>query len=315
MIVNYFSTTLLIISLIPLYILEGDRVAIEIKEELTIGNERGGEIFRIDGIAVDEDQNIYVTDYYDYSIKKFYNEGQYVKKAGGKGRGPGEFQSPATIALYKDTLAIIDLKRPAIQIYNTNLEFIRSFNNPQTFSIDIDINSKAELFVVSYTTNPDDRLVVYDSYGRYIKRIILKQQPSHDVLLNSINVSIDDSDNIYVAHLFLNKIEKYDKNGNFIRNFSISPIYKQAEPAMKKDAPEAFIRSSSICGKYLFILGGRATGKDKRDVYIFNLDGELISSMILPEATRLVGSDKNNRIYLTALEGTILKKYYLLMKK
>src|SRR3972149_7084423 len=49
-------------------------------------------------IKVDSNENIYVLDCRDCSVKKFDEDGRFIKKYGEKGKGPGEF----TYAFYFD---------------------------------------------------------------------------------------------------------------------------------------------------------------------------------------------------------------------
>jgi len=48
--------------------------------------------FRIRGITVDNEENIYVIDWGNYRIQKFDKNGSYIQSFGRWGQGPGEFQ-------------------------------------------------------------------------------------------------------------------------------------------------------------------------------------------------------------------------------
>lgn len=67
-----------------------------------------GAFFRVRGIAVDEDGNIYVLDDGDYHVHVFDHSGTHVRTLGRKGQGPGEFQDPTAIAVAGDRLVVSD---------------------------------------------------------------------------------------------------------------------------------------------------------------------------------------------------------------
>ncbi|MCC5940622.1 MAG: 6-bladed beta-propeller [Balneolaceae bacterium] len=61
------------------------------------------------GIRTDQNGNIFVGDHASLTIKVFNKEGKYVKSLGGRGRGPGEFQSLNRMELVEtDTLWVFD---------------------------------------------------------------------------------------------------------------------------------------------------------------------------------------------------------------
>jgi len=48
--------------------------------------------FRVRGIAIDKEENVYITDTGNYRIQKFDKNGNFLQSIGRKGQGPGEFQ-------------------------------------------------------------------------------------------------------------------------------------------------------------------------------------------------------------------------------
>lgn len=74
----------------PLY----GKIKFELKEDLSIGKEDDENymFYRVRGIAVDNQGNIYITDWGNYRIQKFGQNGNYLQTIGRQGEGPGEFQ-------------------------------------------------------------------------------------------------------------------------------------------------------------------------------------------------------------------------------
>jgi len=77
------------------------------------------------GVAVDKDENIYVSDH--YSLFKFSKEGKLVKVVGQKGTQPGEFDDLSMIKIISDKLYICDHCNHRFQVLNTELEYMNSF--------------------------------------------------------------------------------------------------------------------------------------------------------------------------------------------
>lgn len=74
------------------------RHVLELEEELSIGVIEGDEYDMLsfpNDLEVDADGNIYVMDWQQDYIRAYDNEGRYMRTMARKGRGPGEFESPA----------------------------------------------------------------------------------------------------------------------------------------------------------------------------------------------------------------------------
>ena len=79
------------------------------------------------GVAVDEDDSIYVADGTSNSILKFSNEGKLVKVVGQRGAQPGEFATPISVKIINDKLYISDCDNQRVQILNRDMECVESF--------------------------------------------------------------------------------------------------------------------------------------------------------------------------------------------
>ena len=73
------------------------------------------------GVAVDKDDNIYVSDKSHSTIFKFTKEGVLMKVAGRNGTQAGEFSGLGIIKIINDKLYVCDRGNNRIQILNTNL--------------------------------------------------------------------------------------------------------------------------------------------------------------------------------------------------
>jgi len=78
------------------------RGALELREELTIGTAEGAEeymFFRLRGLAVNGQGEVFTLDQQKPRVDVFSGEGRHVRSIGRKGQGPGEFVTPFFIAL------------------------------------------------------------------------------------------------------------------------------------------------------------------------------------------------------------------------
>jgi DNA-binding beta-propeller fold protein YncE len=82
-------------------------------------------------VAFDSQDNVYVTDGYGNSrVVKFDREGVFIKAWGAKGAAPGQFDLPHTIVIDDSDLVYVgDRQNQRIQIFNTNGDFIRVWEN------------------------------------------------------------------------------------------------------------------------------------------------------------------------------------------
>jgi DNA-binding beta-propeller fold protein YncE len=79
-------------------------------------------------VAWDRDGNIYVTDGYGNSrVLKFDKYGRPVLGWGMKGGGPGQFDTPHTIAIDGDLVYVGDCENERIQIFHRDGRFLRQW--------------------------------------------------------------------------------------------------------------------------------------------------------------------------------------------
>ena len=123
------------------------------------------------GVAVDKDDNIYVSDWTNSSLVKFTKEEKFVKVVGQRGTRPGEFSDVGFIKIINDKLYVCDRGNNRVQILNRNLEYVNSFgcrgdgdgqlNRPTGIAQD-----RAGNLYVTDTNN--HRVQVFDCNGQFL---------------------------------------------------------------------------------------------------------------------------------------------------
>ena len=100
-------------------------------EELTIGGkDQDGDVILYEPglLTVDDNENIYISEWQDQVIKVFGSDGKYIRTIGAKGEGPGEFQFISSLAFTKDgKLVVTDLRARRTSFFDSSGQFLRSF--------------------------------------------------------------------------------------------------------------------------------------------------------------------------------------------
>ncbi|MCP2604761.1 6-bladed beta-propeller [Candidatus Aminicenantes bacterium AH-873-B07] len=278
-----------------------------LEEILSIGTEDDNLIFQWVGITTDVEGNIYITDLKDYSIKKFNEKGEFIKKSGRRGQGPGEFQSPGILRYYKGYLFVAEIQHRGIQVFDTNLNF--------KFKIPIDIPvSDFELIdkdKIAITTINENCILIYDYKGKRKEKI--KYAEDKRMMLNTVTFKIN-NDNYFLAFQWKDIIVRLNKNGQKIWTKNLLNIKKiKIKKTGFFNIPVNIVyKTIEIDSKgNIFILGGHLSKHKSRDVYVLSKSGKYLTTIILPEPTHTIYIDNKNYLYSRSAMGICIKKYKL----
>ncbi len=156
----------------PLY----GEISFELEEDLSIGNEEDENymFYRLAGISVDQEENIFVLDVGECRIQKFDRKGNYLQTIGRKGQGPGEFEQPLGIFLDSaEMLYVLDTMRRNIHIFGKDGRFKETIK-PQNdvSSAYFGITKKKNILAITNFYQDMKRLIVLmDREGKIIKEI------------------------------------------------------------------------------------------------------------------------------------------------
>ena len=226
----------------------------DLEEDLSIGKEDDENyvLFRVRGIQIDGNGNIFVLDRGNYRIQKFDREGKHLQTVGKKGQGPGEFEAPLSFSLdSKNNLYIYDNRK--IKIFNHRGEFLRSFP-VSTFIRDFaaDFAGKIMANATVYEGGAADRIaklviIKINSGGKIDKkiaefsdfgpRIIITPtatrtlSSNHEYRPRLLFAPLDDKVFVY-AFSTEYQIIKIDDNGNILSKFQNE---EQPQPISRKE--------------------------------------------------------------------------------
>ena len=169
------------------------------------------------GVAVDKDDNIYVSDDRNHCVYKFNKNGELLERVGKKGSGPGEFQFPRGVAVAGDRVFVCDDNNHRVQVLTRELRPVEQFgsrgsgdggfNYPRSIAVD----SEGMLYVSDYGNY---RVQVFTRNGEFVYSFGKKGNGQGE-LDGPKGVCVDAS-YVYVADYSNNRVSVFTKGGQFI---------------------------------------------------------------------------------------------------
>ena len=168
------------------------------------------------GIAIDDADNIYVSS--EHKLQKFTSSGELIKCVGQGVSKEGEFNLPSGVTLYDNQLYVCDCYNHRIQVFDLDLNFIRSIGSRDKgrgeFSdpLDVKFDSAGNMYVADYINK---RVQVMDINGRFIRAF---GQEGEGQLRRPIALHIIDNF-VYVSDFSGHCIVVYETSGQFVTSF------------------------------------------------------------------------------------------------
>lgn len=281
-----------------------------LEEVLSIGSLQNDWLLQWVGVTVDREGFIYVTDSLDYSLKKFDAYGKLLKKAGGRGQGPGEFMAPRMLEFSEEFLFATDQILPGIQVFDSDLNFVSRIPILKPIS-DLKILGADWIIIAPFSPQGEGRLCVYDRKGN-TERILTIQSASQGMLMEHFSFDCDEEMNFYLAYTFLDRLEKIDSQGKRIWE---KQLFGTKKAKTKKIADyslpvEVFYKDVALDNLgNVFLLTGSFTKNPGRDIIILDSQGREISTLTLPDSSHCIFIDDTDHLYARADAGITLKKY------
>ena len=148
------------------------------------------------------------------TIKKFNKQGMLIKKSGGKGKGPGEFTAIRYISSYDKLVYITDQNVMGLQLFDTNLNYIRTIDCYRTPN-DFQIITPNQIIISFLGIAEPSKLLVIDQVGKETNNIPYSES-NDEFMMDVISFKSDKDFNIYLAFKFKDIIKKIDLTGREI---------------------------------------------------------------------------------------------------
>ena len=206
---------------------DGVRVTMLTTDEEYVGQfskfgEGDGDLFWPTSIALDSQQNVYISDDWLNRISIFDKDGAFLGKWGVPGSGDGELNRPSGIRIDKeDNLYVVDSSNNRVQVFSRDGKFLAKwgkegsgdgqFNLPWGLTID----NVGDLYVADWRNH---RIQKFTADGRF-----LAEFGSSGSGLGEFNhptgVAVDKDGDIYVADWGNDRVQVLTSDGRFITTF------------------------------------------------------------------------------------------------
>ena len=172
-------------------------------------------------IAIDELGNVYVTDLGNMRVQKFNNDGTFLNAWGSSGTGPGQFHSPAGIAVFNATVYVVDTQQNRVQQFDLDGNFISTWGdqgeNPGQFFLPngISVGTNGTIYVAD---TGNQRIQKFTSDGEFILEFGESDSYGGQFIF-PLGVEVDNQGNVYVSDPSKNKIFKFNSEGGLYQSF------------------------------------------------------------------------------------------------
>jgi DNA-binding beta-propeller fold protein YncE len=171
-------------------------------------------------IAIDREENVYVSDEWLNRISRFTKDGDYIGKWQEKpGNGDGELNRPSGLAFDRDdNLYVVDSGNNRIQKFTKEGKFLakwgREGSGDGEFNMPwgVDIDTKGNVYVADWR---NDRIQKFSPDGQFLMKFGASGT-GEGQFNRPTGVAVDKDGVIYVADWMNDRIQVFDPDGHFV---------------------------------------------------------------------------------------------------
>ena len=251
------------------------------------------------GVAVNEQDEIAVSDVDNHKIHLFKSDGTHIRSFGGRGAQHGEFDFPCGTAYHGDNIIVVEQSNHRVQELSRQGGYLRQFGgkgsldhqlrSPSSLSIDSDGN-----IIVADRRNK--LIKIFSADGHFLNKLGTEgsfTEPYHCIQNNNNRVVSDRGDEC---------IKCFDRNGNYLYKFGEKGIadgefkspdclsMDKAGYLMVCDAGNHRIQVFDLSGKFVAKFGTKGSGMGE-----FN---KPVSAAVLSDGKIVVSDLNNSRIQI-----------------
>ncbi|MBO48509.1 MAG: hypothetical protein CL686_00040, partial [Candidatus Nitrosopelagicus sp.] len=180
------------------------------------GIAKPGSFLSPQNLAIDSENNVYVTDLGNSRVQKFNSTGEFLTEWGTRGSNDGEFGHPTGIAISGEFVFVVDNKNHNVQKFDLDGNFVSKWgsfgNNNGSFKSPRGITISEDSFVYVVDSG-NARIQKFTFDGEYISHFGQSGKRGGN-FVTPVDIAIN-SDKIYVTDPNQNKIIIFDLEGNF----------------------------------------------------------------------------------------------------
>ena len=241
------------------------------------------------GVAVNDQDEIAVTEWCNHMASVFSSDGTHLRSFGRKGKNNGEFDGPTGIAFDSHgNIVVADCYNHRVQVFDRNGNFLFKFgkkgsrDNQLKFPEGLSINGNGDIIVA----DKDNKLIkIFSSSGEYLRKFggsgsLVK--PYHCIQHGQYFIVSDRGNHsIKLFNLEGNFISKFGKQGNKDGEFH-GPYYLSVNKEgllMVCDGANHRVQVFELSGKFVTKFGSEGSGRGefKNPLSTANLsDGRIV---------------------------------------
>ena len=201
------------------------------------------------GLALDKDENIYVSDQSVHKIVMFDKDGGFLGKWGESGSADGQLNRPSGLAFDKDdNLYISDTLNNRIQQFSKDGKFIKAWgekgsgNGQLNMPWGITVDKDGDVYVADWG---NDRIQKFSSDGKYLASFG-KSGDGKDELNRPSDVAVDKDGDVYIADWGNNRVQVYEPDGSYLVTLSGDAVEPSPWSKMVIDVNPDYIKARAL---------------------------------------------------------------------
>jgi len=181
-----------------------------------------GQFMHPAGVAIDEEDHIWVADYENGRVQEFNSAGTYLSQFGEPGAGKGQLTDPTSLAIDAEgNIWVVDTGNNRVEEFSSGGEYMFGFGEagsgegklakPEGVAIDL----KGDIWIGD---TGNGRLQKFDKEGNLVEVIGSKgSEPGQ--LGEPVAIDVGPEGNMWVADLQNQRISEFSEAGKFVRQF------------------------------------------------------------------------------------------------
>ena len=167
-------------------------------------------------VALDSDENLYLSDEYFNKVTKFDREGNPISQWGRKGSEDWEFNQPSGLLIRGEVMYVVDSRNNRIQMYTLDGDFIDQWGSAGEGNGEFNLpwgicdDSEGNIYIADWR---NDRVQKFDAKGNHTLTIA---GGVNSVLDRPADVAVDSSGTLFVADWGSQRLVVLDQMGNVL---------------------------------------------------------------------------------------------------
>jgi hypothetical protein len=233
----------------PLY----ENVVLQLEEDLSIGMREGDEDYmfsQVRGMAVDDNENIYVLDNREANIKKYDKNGLHIKTIGRRGQGPGEMVACYSILISpQDEIVVSDAVSRRLTFFSLEGDYLRMLSMAQNLLLLPKMDNQGNFYSIMPISDEKGSRMEFQKFSPELEySMTVASAPAssdsrtkkYSPFRRSLVATVSDNDLIICGYPIFYEVRLYDTEGVLMRK-----IFKDYDPVeiSEKELKEARQRS------------------------------------------------------------------------